>query len=158
MKPNRFLLSIAVILLFSCAKEPEQASVSQGRTITPTGAVSFLNTKGDTLATLRVALARTDQEISTGLMDVRNMVQDEGMLFIFGNEEPRSFWMANTPLSLDMFFVDNEFRIRRIHAGTTPLSHQSYSSDAPARYVIETNAGYALRHDITEGHSIHIHD
>ncbi len=158
MKPNRFLLSIAVLLLISCAKEPEQAPVASGRTITPTGALSFLNAAGDTLATLRVALARTDQEISTGLMDVRTMSEHEGMLFIFGNEEPRSFWMANTPLSLDMFFVDNDFRIRRIHTNTTPLSHQSYTSDAPVRYVIETNAGYALRHDITEGLSIRIHD
>lgn len=158
MKPNRFLVPIAFLLLISCANTPEPAPVAAGRVVTPTGALTFLDAQGDSITTLRVALAQTEQEISTGLMDVRTMAADEGMLFIFGSEEPRSFWMANTPLSLDMFFVDSEFRIRRIHANTTPLSHQSYTSDAPVRYVIETNAGYAVTHDITEGHFIRIHD
>jgi uncharacterized membrane protein (UPF0127 family) len=158
LKPNRFLVPIAFLLLISCAKEPERPPVSTGRTLTPTGALTFLDASGDSITTLRIALAQTDQEISTGLMDVRSMAADEGMLFIFGSDEPRSFWMANTPLSLDMFFVDSGFRIRRIHASTTPLSHESYASGDPVRYVIETNAGYALTHDITEGHSIRIHD
>jgi uncharacterized membrane protein (UPF0127 family) len=158
LKPNHFLVPIALLLLISCANPPEPAPASEGRTITPTGSLTFLDAQGDSITTLRVALAQTEQEISTGLMDVRVMAADEGMLFLFGTDEPRSFWMANTPLSLDMFFVDNEFRIRRIHPNTTPLSHQSYTSDAPVRYVIETNAGYALTHDITEGHTIRIHD
>lgn len=103
-------------------------------------------------------MAVTPNDITTGLMDVRSMGADHGMLFVFESDEPRSFWMANTPLSLDMFFIDKDFRIRRIHSNTTPLSHQSYTSDAPVRYVIETNAGYSLTHDITEGHTIRLHD
>lgn len=158
MKPNRFLVPIAFLLLISCANAPEPVPAAPGRAVTPTRSLTFLDARGDSITTLRVALAQTEQEISTGLMDVRSMEADAGMLFIFGSDEPRSFWMANTPLSLDMFFVDSEFRIRRIHANTTPLSHQSYTSDAPVRYVIETNAGYAVTHDITEGHSIRIHD
>lgn len=129
-----------------------------GRVITPTRSLTFFGANGDSITTLRIALAQTQDEITTGLMDVRTMAQNEGMLFIFDTDEPRSFWMANTPLSLDMFFVDKEFRIRRIHANTTPLSHQSYATDDPVRYVIETNGGYSIQHDITEGHTIRIHD
>jgi uncharacterized protein len=129
-----------------------------GRVITPTRSLTFFGTNGDSITTLRIALAQTQDEITTGLMDVRTMAQNEGMLFIFDTDEPRSFWMANTPLSLDMFFVDSGFRIRRIHANTTPLSHQSYASEDLVRYVIETNAGYSILHDITEGHTIRIHD
>lgn len=129
-----------------------------GRVITPTRSLTFFGTNGDSITTLRIALAQTQDEITTGLMDVRTMAHNEGMLFIFDTDEPRSFWMANTPLSLDMFFVDSGFRIRRIHANTTPLSHQSYASEDLVRYVIETNAGYSILHDITEGHTICIHD
>lgn len=158
MKPNHFLASIAILSLISCGKPPQPQNTSTGRTITPTRSITFFDAAGDSLTTLKVALAQTQDEISTGLMDVRTMANDEGMLFIFADDQPRSFWMANTPLSLDMFFVDSDFRIRRIHANTTPLSHQSYTSDDPVRYVIETNGGYSIEHDITEGHTILIHD
>lgn len=158
MKPNHFLVAIAFLSLISCGNPPQPQNTTAGRTITPTRSVTFFDAAGDSVTTLRVALAQTTDEISTGLMDVREMAIDEGMLFIFADDQPRSFWMANTPLSLDMFFVDSGFRIRRIHANTTPLSHQSYTSDAPVRYVIETNGGYSILHDITEGHTILIHD
>jgi uncharacterized membrane protein (UPF0127 family) len=158
LKPNHILVAIAVLLLITCGNPPQPQNMMTGRTITPTRSITFFDASGDSITTLHVALAQTTEEISTGLMDVREMAIDEGMLFIFSDEQPRSFWMANTPLSLDMFFVDSALRIRRIHANTTPLSHQSYTSDDPVRYVIETNGGYSIQYDITEGHTILIHD
>lgn len=158
MKPNPFLILIPLLLLISCGKSQPSPDSETGRTITPTRSLTFFDQAGDSLTTLRIALAQTQDDITMGLMDVWSMAQDEGMLFIFQTDEPRSFWMANTPLSLDMFFVDSEYRIRRIHTGTTPFSHQLYASDAAVRYVIETNAGFSINHDINEGDFIRIHD
>jgi uncharacterized membrane protein (UPF0127 family) len=76
------------------------------------------------------------------------------MIFLFENNRPRSFWMANTPLSLDILFVNSDLEIVRIHRNTTPFSQESIESERPAKYVVEVNAGYTLRHDITEGHRI----
>ena len=64
--------------------------------------------------------------------------------------------MASTPLSLDIIFVDEEFEIVRIHRNTPPYSHERILSEEPAKYVVEVNAGYTLRNDITEGMRIRI--
>lgn len=87
-------------------------------------------------------------------MDVRDLPESKGMLFIFENNEPRSFWMANTPLSLDIIFVNNEGEIVRIHHSAQPFSEKNVKSDKPAKYVIETNAGYCISNDIQEGMNV----
>jgi uncharacterized membrane protein (UPF0127 family) len=84
-------------------------------------------------------------------MDVRNLPKSNGMLFIFEENQPRSFWMANTPLSLDIIFVNEAREIVRIHHNTQPFSESSFESEKPAKYVIETNSGYCISHDIQEG-------
>ncbi len=86
-----------------------------------------------------------------GLMDVRDLPQDRGMLFIFEREAPLTFWMANTPLSLDIIYVNKNKEIVTIHTNTPPLSEQNFDSSSDAMYAIEVNAGYCLRYDIREG-------
>lgn len=113
--------------------------------------VSFLSAAGDTLSSIEVAVADDNSERNEGLMDVRDLPENSGMLFIFDEEQPRSFWMANTPLPLDIIFVNSDKTIVRIHHNTQPFSEKSLPSDKPAQYVIETNAGYCIAHDIQEG-------
>jgi uncharacterized membrane protein (UPF0127 family) len=113
--------------------------------------VRFLNDDGSVISEIRVAVVDTDEERNMGLMDVRDLPQDRGMLFIFEREAPLTFWMANTPLSLDIIYVNKEKEIVTIHANTPPLSEQNFDSSSDAMYAIEVNAGYCLRHDIREG-------
>lgn len=87
-------------------------------------------------------------------MDVNSLPQDRGMLFIFEEQQPLSFWMANTPLPLDIFFVNKDMEIVRIHRNTQPFSEENFTSDAPAIYAVETNGGFAVAHDIREGMKI----
>lgn len=101
-----------------------------------------------------VALALNEEQRQLGLMNVHRLPSSKGMLFIFDEQEPLSFWMANTPLSLDIIFVNEEMQIVRIHSNTTPYSRQQYPSERPARYVVEVTAGFTARHDIQEGHYI----
>lgn len=126
--------------------------------LSTTQGLTFLSSAGDSLTSIRIAVARTEEETSQGLMDVKTMAENEGMLFIFETTQPRSFWMANTPLSLDMLFIDESYIVARIHTNTTPYSQNSYASGVPVRYVVEVNAGFTLKHDITEGATIRIHD
>lgn len=147
-----FITLICTFLFFSCAqKESKESPKNKGRTLTFERSVSFLNVNGDTLATIEVAIADSDKERSQGLMDVRNLPSDKGMLFIFEENQARSFWMANTPLSLDIIFINEDFEIVRIHKSAQPYSEKSFSSEKPARYVIETNGGFCISHDIQEG-------
>ncbi|WP_246043098.1 DUF192 domain-containing protein [Fodinibius saliphilus] len=148
------------MLLSACSQAQKKSNSKntkkEGRTITFERSVSFLSTQGDTLSTVEVAIADEDIERNQGLMDVRDLPKSKGMLFIFENNEPRSFWMANTPLPLDIIFVNNNYEIVRIHHNTQPFSEKSFASEKPAKYVIETNAGYCIAHDIQEGMKVHL--
>lgn len=146
------ILSLSLLFL-SCSEQEktEDSTQNTGRTLTYEKSVTFLDTNDDTLTTIDVAIADSDRERNQGLMDVRNLPSDKGMLFIFDQNQSRSFWMANTPLSLDIIFVNADFEIVRIHHNAQPFSEKSFESEAPAKYVIETNGGFSVSHDIQEG-------
>lgn len=140
----------------ACSNTESNNSSNQqkGRIITPESELTFIDSDGNSITTLQIAIADEQMERNQGLMDVRQMGQDEGMLFIFEENQPLSFWMANTPLSLDIMYVNTDSVIVRIYPDTTPFSETSLPSGDPAKYVVETNAGYALTHGISEGMKI----
>lgn len=134
--------------------EEEGERTRKGRTLEYTREVTFLDQTGEPITTIGVAVADDNTERNTGLMDVNQLPSDKGMLFIFENEKPRSFWMANTPLSLDIIFVNTDREIVRIHHNTQAFTEQNFSSGEPAQYVVETNGGFCVSHDIQEGMSV----
>ena len=149
------ILTLCSILMLSCSgrenRQSESVDSSSQRKLDYVGEVSFLDDENAVISTVDVAVADDNRERSEGLMNITDLPSDSGMLFIFENEQPRSFWMANTPLSLDIIFVNSNMEIVRVHRNTQPYSQKSIESEAPAKYVIEVNAGYALDHDIREG-------
>lgn len=74
-----------------------------------------------------------------------------GMLFPFDEEEEQSFWMANTPLSLDLFFISADSQVVSIHKYAQPNTAEQIPSEGPAKYVLETPAGFADSYGILEG-------
>lgn len=151
---NLIKLTLLILFLCSCSEETETEVMERGRSLDYVAEVAFLSTDADTVAAIDAAVADDDASRSTGLMDVFDMPDDKGMLFIFDDEEPRSFWMANTPLALDIIFVNADMEIVRIQQNTRPYSDRNVVSEYPAKYVIETNAGFTLRNDIQEGMTI----
>lgn len=151
----RHLLTTPLFLLLtlSCGQGDSErnARPPEGRTLDYPATVYFHTSEGDTIHSIRSAVAETPEQRSTGLMNVYNMPENHGMLFIFERDEPQSFWMANTPLGLDIIFAASNGEIVRIHRNTTPYSNREVSSGQPSRYVVETHAGSTLQHDIQEG-------
>lgn len=158
------LFSLLILCLFSfiaigCNDSEPRNDTSNNqpdRVLNYESTVAFLSTAGDTLSTIRAAVADDQESRTEGLMNVTNMPEDAGMIFIFENNQPRSFWMASTPLSLDLIFANDNFEIVRIHRNAAPYSQESITSGAPAKYVVEVNAGYTIEHDINEGSYIAI--
>ena len=72
------------------------------------------------------------------------------MLFDFQTEQPVAFWMKNTPLPLDMLFIDAGGSLQ-IAADTEPFSETPIPSRGPIRAVLELNAGTAARFGIEPG-------
>lgn len=154
---QRLLLFILAALFFiGCnAEKPggnHNNDTRTGREIAPTHLLEIHSENQERIvAQVKVALAQTEAERNVGLMDVHNLPFDSGLYFIFETEAQRSFWMANTPLSLDILFINSEKRIVRIHTNTTPFSERQIRSELPAMYTLEVNAGFVREFDIREG-------
>lgn len=148
---SKVSILILALSLSSCTESKDLSTSSRNRTLSFTETVTFLTAQGDSISTVDVAIADSEQETQLGLMFVNELNEDQGMLFVFGESSPRSFWMANTPLPLDIIFVNSEYEIVRIHRNTTPYSRDSFSTDTPAQYVVEVNGGYTVKNDIQEG-------
>lgn len=118
------------------------------------GELLFLRQDGSTVVTISIEIAATPEARIKGLMERWSLPDLHGMLFIFDSPEVQRFWMHNTPLSLDMIFVDENSRILNIAESTTPMSKQTYSSRGPAKYVVEVKAGFSKRHGLEEGMNI----
>jgi uncharacterized membrane protein (UPF0127 family) len=94
---------------------------------------------------LDVEIADDPIERAEGLMGREDIMPGQGMLFVFDDEYPRSFWMKNTPLSLDILFFDAEGRWVSSQLSTTPFSTKSLPSGLPALYALEILAGESER-------------
>ncbi|NYZ63366.1 DUF192 domain-containing protein [Luteimonas deserti] len=97
----------------------------------------------------QVEIADTDEARARGLMFRDTMPPDRGMLFIHEQQAPLAYWMKNTRIALDILYFDNERRLVSQQRDVPPCSGgnrcPTYPSDAPARYVLELNAGEAQR-------------
>ena len=102
-------------------------------------------------ASFRVELADTASKRRWGLMYRKELGTDEGMLFVFPDDRDQSFWMKDTPLSLDIIFMDRRRRVVGIIHDTVPFSTRSVSVGVPSRYVLEVRAGLARGHGIAVG-------
>jgi uncharacterized membrane protein (UPF0127 family) len=109
---------------------------------------------GDHQVKVEVVTRPADQ--AQGLMYRRSLEKDSGMLFIFRQEEPQSFWMKNTLIPLDMIFISRDLVIVDITTmqpcTTDPCP--AYTSRQPAQYVLEINAGYSRSHHIALGDKV----
>lgn len=99
----------------------------------------------------KVELADTPEAQAKGLMFRTALGDNEGMIFPSDTPQPRSFWMKNTPLSLDIIFIGTDGRILNIAANTTPYSLDSVSSQGIASGVLELRAGRAKALGIVAG-------
>lgn len=103
-------------------------------------------------------VARTPEEFSRGLMFVRKLDDDGGMLFALSEEREISMWMRNTYVPLDILFADAAGTIISIYENAVPLTLDHMSSGQPAFAVLELSAGSVASRGISPGDRIrHAH-
>jgi uncharacterized membrane protein (UPF0127 family) len=101
-----------------------------------------------------VEIANTEEKRQFGLMYRTDLPEMQGMLFLFPREEPLSFWMKNTPRSLDIIYINSTHTIVSIVRNTTPFSEEHLPSGKPAQFVLEVNGGFCERHGVLEGDQV----
>jgi uncharacterized membrane protein (UPF0127 family) len=99
-------------------------------------------------------IAQTSQQQQQGLMFVRDLAENRGMLFLA--KPPRVFdmWMKNTFIPLDMVFIGADGRIARIAANTKPHSEEIVSSRGIVGAVLELKGGEAARRALQPGDKV----
>ncbi len=115
------------------------------------GELQFINTNDSVIFNIDMELATNEEEHARGLMYRKQMDENKGMLFLFPNEDWRSFWMHNTLIPLDIIYVNAKREVVSICKNTNTLDDTSLPSEAPAMYVIEINAGLCDKYGIDKG-------
>lgn len=99
----------------------------------------------------KVWVADTEPRREQGLMFIKSLPADQGMLFIFDAPQKISMWMKNTFIPLDMMFIDAQGKVESIAANATPLSEKIISSRGVVATVVELKGGETERLNIHPG-------
>ena len=145
MRQSTFILA-SLALAAACASTPalfpslQQAKV-QAHTLQGTHDFS-------------VWIAADDKSRERGLMFVRELPPDRGMLFLFEFPQEVAFWMKDTVLSLDLVFIDPSGRVLNIAENARPYSLDPIESQGRAIAVLEVVAGTARKIGLKPGDAI----
>ena len=147
----RIVLLTGLLLLMVAACENDSPSNSQtDAAFRKDGTLEFIRPDGSVIRSIEIEIAEDAATRQTGLMNRRQMTLAQGMLFLFTDEAPRQFWMANTPIPLDIMFVGADSQIVNIARRTRPLSRENVVSTGPAQYVVEVRGGFSDRFGLDE--------
>ena len=113
------------------------------------------------IAKLTVERAKTPDQQQKGLMFRKHMPSDHGMIFEFGNEEVRNFWMKNTFIPLSIGFFNANKELIDIQDMTPVVSEMqadipSYQSTGPAKYALEVNLGWFKKNKVKLGNKLNL--
>lgn len=105
---------------------------------------------------IKVELAESQEQHQHGLMFRKKLNNNEGMLFIFSDEQIRSFWMKNTLIDLDIGYFDKKkilIDIQQMKAENSvmQLTPPTYPSRLPAMYALEMSKGWFKKNNFPEG-------
>lgn len=99
---------------------------------------------------IRVEVADDGARRNQGLMNRDRLPAEQGMLFVYPDEKPRSFWMKNTRIPLSIAYIDGEGQIVSIK-DMRPMSTRGVPSDHPAMYALEVNQGWFDKKGVAAG-------
>ena len=104
---------------------------------------------------LMIELATTTATQEQGLSGRKNVPDDYGMLFVFQKADKYGFWMKDMLVPVDIFWLDAQGQVITIAQNVAPTTYPNvFYPISPARYVLETAAGFAARHAVSTGASL----
>ncbi|MGJ5642366.1 DUF192 domain-containing protein [Formosa sp. S-31] len=152
----KLLVITSILTLNSSCKENKEVRVTPLEvSFTKEGELTIYKAKTDSIIkTLDIEIADTEFDRETGLMYRSSMKPTQAMLFVFPDEMPRSFYMKNTQIGLDLLYIKADKIIESFQKYAKPMDESSLLSDGPAMYVLEINSGLADQWGLKVGDSI----
>ena len=111
--------------------------------------VTFKGAAG--VVTFSAEVADDEESRARGLMRRTDLPRDHGMLFVYPSARQVAFWMKDTPLPLDIIFINRRGGVCGVARDTTPFSLEHIPSGCAAQTVFEVNAGVADEVGVTVG-------
>jgi hypothetical protein len=144
---RRLVILLVPILLVACTDR------GGGDTAAPSGTSSLAIGSGPTQVVLRVEVADTPEERSTGLMGREHLPEDLGMAFLFDGPTTARFWMKDTLIPLSIGFWDEGGSLVDI-LDMPPCAADpcpTYGPDVPYVGAVEVNEGWFQRSGVQVG-------
>ncbi|MFL0352114.1 DUF192 domain-containing protein [Xanthomarina sp. GH4-25] len=148
-----YILYISVSLcVFSSCKNEKKIIKKVEVSFTKEGELTLYKSVTDSIISkIDIEIADNEYKTQTGLMYRTSMKENQGMLFVFEDERPRSFYMKNTQFALDLIYLNANKTIVSFQENAQPLDESSLPSNAPAKYVLEVNAGLVSKWQLETG-------
>ncbi len=153
MKKIIYFLFIGFLMLFACQNQPDTKSKNLNKEIEFKNdlKVEIIDSTENKIAIFKTELADDEYKRQTGLMYRKNMKDDQAMLFVFDDEEPRFFYMKNTYIPLDIIYIDANKRIASWIKNAKPLDETTLPSTQAAQFVLEIKSGLIEQKGIKKG-------
>jgi uncharacterized protein len=145
------------VLLVGCERGDPGTELTEIPAVGFESGVVQIATETDTIP-VRVDIAETEQQRRVGLMRRPSLPEDEGMVFLFGEEQPAEagFWMFNTLIPLSIAYIGADGVIASIREmvpcpSPNPDFCPTYAAGVPYRAALEVNAGFFQRRGVDVG-------
>jgi len=148
MRRRHFLLLLAAAvfgLLTGCGNEAKPAPAP--KTVQDRFAIKV----GGQLVQMQVAILPA--EMQQGLMYVKSMGADEGMIFIYDQPQQMSFWMRNCEFPQDIGFFDPDGKLKEVYP-MYPHDERPVQSLGVRQFALEMNQGWYRQHRLQAGDEI----
>lgn len=160
MSPNRMRRGLIALCLCLALPATGQEVVSPAARAECRADTAVIRTAPDRALSFAVEIADTAESRAQGLMFRRDLPAGQGMLFVYPDPQPVSFWMRNTLIPLDIVFLDDRGVIRHIRPKARPLDETPIPGAAigdpdPDRLlVLEIAGGEAARLGLQTGQAL----
>ncbi len=154
---KKYLALITLVLtvtIYFCASNSIDDPMGENIDFQKEGELIFLPTADHDSLVIDIELAENNEEMMQGLMYRKEMNWKAGMLFIYEDIRPMSFWMKNTHISLDLIFISEEGQILDKYEYAEPYSEENIFSEEYSKYTLEVNAGFCDKYNIKIGDRI----
>jgi len=109
--------------------------------------------------TINIEVAKTSDERAEGLSNRDNLIESNGMVFVFDKDSKPVFWMKDTKIPLDIIWInDNKIvgieKNVQIEINKSDTELKKYNAPSIVDYVLEVNAGFSDKNNIKVGQTI----
>ena len=143
--PSRLFYSLPALALVLCGCSPDEPVSDR-----PVSIDAWLPLAINEVE-IEAQIAVTPPEMRKGLMYRESLAENSGMLFAYAAPRQVSFWMANTPLPLDIGFFDGDGVLKEVHRMVPFDTIRTVSRSGEIKYALEMNRGWYSRNSLYPG-------